>query len=71
VGLDSERVVFLGLAVDLALGLGISDNDEPEDGGGSGADFLLVRGSGSCEDNPLRAVDSGLEPVRLRVRDGG
>jgi hypothetical protein len=55
----------------LALGLGISGNDEPEDGGGSGTDFLLVRGSGSCEGNPLRAVDSGLEPVRLRVRDGG
>jgi hypothetical protein len=71
VGLDSERVVFLGLAVDLALGLGISDNDEPEDGGGPGADFLLVRGSGSCEGSPLRAVDSGRELVRLRVRDGG
>jgi hypothetical protein len=71
VGLDSERVVFLGLAVDLALSLGISGNDEPEDGGGSGAEFLLVRGSGSCEGNPLRAVDSGLEPARLRVRDSG
>ena len=41
-GLDSERVGFLGVAADLALGLGISDNDEP-DGGGSGADVLLVR----------------------------
>ena len=71
-GLDSERVVFLELTVDLALGLGISGNDEPgDDGGGSGADFLLVRGSGPCEGNLLRAVDSGLEPVRLRGRDGG
>ena len=67
-GLDSERVVFLGLAADLVLGLDISGNDE--DGGGSGADFLLVRRSGSCEGSLLRAVDSGLEPVRLRVRDG-
>ncbi len=65
-GLDSERVVFPGLAVDLALGRDISGND----GGGSGADFLLVRGSGSCEGNSLRDVDSGLE-VRLPVRDGG
>lgn len=70
-GLDSERVVFLGLTADLALGLGISGNDEAGDGGGSGADFLLVRGSGPCEGNPLRDVDSGLEPVRLRGRDGG
>jgi hypothetical protein len=63
-------VVFLGLTTDLALGLGISGDDEP-DGGGSGADVLLVRGPEFCEGNPLRAVDSGLEPVRLRVRDGG
>ena len=69
VGLDSERVVFLGLAADLVLGLDISDNNGP--GGGSGADFLLARGSGSCEGNLLRAVDSDLEPVRLRVRDSG
>ena len=67
IGLDSERVVFLGLAADLVLGLDSPGNDE----GGSGADFLLVRGSGSCEGNLLRAVESALEPVRLRVRDGG
>ena len=70
VGLDSERVVFLGLAADLVLGLDISGNDEP-DGGGSGADFLLLRVSGPCEGNLLWAIDSALEPVLLRVRDGG
>ena len=69
-GLDSERVVFLGLAADLALGLDSSGNDEP-DGGGCGADVLLARRSGFCEDNPVRDVDSGLEPVRLRGRDSG
>ena len=69
-GLDSERVVFLGLAADLALVLGVSGHDEPEEGR-SDADVLLMRRSGSCEGNPLWAVDSGLEPVRLRVRDGG
>lgn len=68
-GLDSERVFFLGLAVDWALGLGMLG--DKENGGGSGADFLLVRGFGSCEGNALRATDSGLEPVRLRVRDSG
>lgn len=72
-GLDSERVFFLGLAVDWALGLCMSGNDEPKDGGRSGADFLLARRFGSCEPegNPLRDIDSGLEPVRLRVLDGG
>lgn len=72
VGLDSERVVFLGWATDWALALGISGtDDELEDGGGCGADFLLERIFGSCGVNPLRAVDSGLEPVRLGVLDGG
>lgn len=70
VGLDSERVVLLRLVADWALGLGISGKDEFEDGGGSGADFLLVRGFESCEGSPLRAVDSRLEPVRLGTWDG-
>lgn len=64
-GIASQR----GLTVDLALGLRISGNDEPEDGCRSGADFLQVWGSGSCEGNTLRA-DLGLEPFRLRVWDG-
>ena len=67
VGLDSERAVFLGLAADLVLSLDTSGNDE----GGTGADFLLVRGSGSWGGNLLRAVESALEPVRLRDRDAG
>ena len=70
VGLDSERVVFLGWATDWALALGISGTDELEGGGGCGADFLLERIFGSCGGNPLRAVDSGLGPVRLGVLDG-
>lgn len=45
-GLDSERVFFLVLVADWALGLGML-GDEPENGGGSGggsgADFLLLR----------------------------
>lgn len=53
--------------MDWALGLGMLGDEE--NGGGSGADFLLVRGFGSCEGHPLRATDSGLEPVRLRVRE--
>ena len=67
VGLDSERVVFLGWAADLVLGLDISGNDEE---GGSGADLLLVREFGSGEGNPPQAVDSGLESLGLRIRGG-
>lgn len=72
-GLDSERVFFLGLAVDWALALGVSGNGELKDGGRFGADCLLARRFESCEPegNPLRDIDSGLEPVRLRFRDSG
>ena len=54
-------LISLSFLLPVFLGLDISGNDE--DGGGSGADFLLVRGSGSCDGNLLRAVDSGIEPV--------
>lgn len=42
-----------------------------EDWGGSDADFVLLRGFGSCEGTLPRGTHSGLDSVRRRVRDGG
>jgi hypothetical protein len=70
VGLESARLLLLGAAVECALVLGFWADDDDEGWGGCGADLVLVRGFESCEDT-LRCIDSGLDIVRLRVREDG
>jgi hypothetical protein len=70
VGLESARLPLLGAAAERALVLGFWGDDDVEAWGGCGADLVLVRVFESCEDT-LGCVDSGLEDVRLRVREGG
>ena len=70
-GLESGRLLRLGATSVSALTLGFWGDDDFRDwGGGRGSDLVLLRVFESCEDL-LRCAGSGLDPVRLRVRDTG
>ena len=51
----------------MALALGHLGNDNLKDRVSCGADLVLLRGFEFCNENFL--LDSGPDPVRLRVRD--
>jgi hypothetical protein len=71
VSLESERPLLLGADSVSALVLVFWGNDDFGDWGRCGTDFVLVLVFVSCEDIALWWVDSGLDAVRMRVRDGG
>jgi hypothetical protein len=66
-----ERLIFLGGSSDLALVRSLCDDDDLEDSSSCDADFMLFRVFETSEDILLLlwCVDSGIDFVRLRVRD--
>jgi hypothetical protein len=70
--LESERLLLLDRTTERALGLGSWGDDDLNVWGACGADLVLLRGIGSCEDLPVCCVDSCLDADEwLRGRDGG
>jgi hypothetical protein len=72
---DSRRLLRLGAVSVSALALGFWGDNNFKAWGGWGADFVLLRGVEFCVDAlvdaPPRYVHSGLDDVRLRIRDLG
>jgi hypothetical protein len=59
--LESERILRLDRAPERALGRGSWGGDDLNVWGGCGADLVLLRGVGSCEDLAVCCVDSCLD----------
>ena len=68
---DSRRLLRLGVVSVSALALGFWGGSDFKAWGDWGADFVLLRGVEFCVDAPPRHVHSGLDDVRLRIRDLG